>query len=73
MSDQFADSSVKRNPPPLGKRHLHYIHKGWGGGQGTWVVRTAKGVLCGTLRCQLVTIRIRLEGETLLVHPEEGF
>ncbi len=57
MSDTFADASVRRNPPLPGKRHLHYLQKPG------WVVRIRKSVLCGTLRCQLVTIRGRLEGD----------
>ena len=62
MSDRRADASVLKNPPLTGKQHLHYVQQGgWGGGKGGGVVRTKKGVLCGTLRCQPVTILQRVE------------
>ena len=54
MTDQFADAAVRNASDPMGKKHLHFV---WSHGRGEWLVRFQRGVLCGTPRCQLVTIK----------------
>ena len=56
MSDMYADAAVRSAPDPTGERHLHFV---WARGRGEWLVRFHQGVLCGTPRCRLVTIKER--------------
>lgn len=53
MTDRYANNAVKHNPPPLGKKHLHFLFRA----APQWVVRIRKSPLCGTLRCRLVVIK----------------